>query len=296
MDKVTDLDFAYFIGLCIARGEFIGERLSIRFRYKTRRILLPPNTDADLARKSREYVIDATLLKDRLSRFLRADIEAIQTEDEFSIIVPMIRESYSDKRIVAILGSHNFSFKTAQIPSAILSSTKDIKIHFLMGIADASSCPTYADRDQIKRCRICFDIPFENWDLPIQICRMLQEDINIKVDGILWGHPNLREPNKPRSRAWVKEHRVRVYAEEFSKIGFRFEFKQDILGIFLKHNKTLKKRNLKFCWATKGKQARVKPPHISESDDRIPEGVRGHHINSFREICSRIGCCQKEKY
>ena len=147
MDKVTDFDFAYFIGLCVARGEILGENLSIRFRYKSRRISLPPNINIDLARKSREYVIDTTLLKAKLSRFLKVDIEAVQTENEFYIVMPIVKESFSDKLIVSILGSHNFSFRNAQIPSAILSSTKDVKIHFLMGIADACSCPTWGDRD-----------------------------------------------------------------------------------------------------------------------------------------------------
>ena len=295
MDKITDFDFAYFIGLCVARGEILGERLSIRFNYKTRKIKLPPIENVDLASKIREYKIDASFLKNKLESFFKSNVDISITNNEFSIVMPIVKESFSDKLIVSILGSHNFSFKTTKIPIVILSSTKDVKIHFLMGVADASSCPTYADRDWNSGCRICFDIPFENWSLPIQICRMLQEDINIKVDGILWGHPNLRTPRKPKSMAWTKEHRIRIFAEEFSKIGFRFEFKRDILDVFLRHNKTLQKRNLKFCWATKGRP-KIKPPHISESDVRIPENVRGCHINSFRDICSRIGCCQKEKY
>ena len=235
-------------------------------------------------------------MKSKLEKFLKVDIETTQTEDEFSIVMPVVRESFSDKQIVSILGSHNFSFKTAEVPRAILSSTKDIKTHFLMGIADACSCPTYADRDQTKKCRICLDIPFENWKLPIQICEIFQKDLSIKVRDILWGHPNLRSPNKPRSRVWVKEHRVRIFAEEFSKVGFKFVFKQEILDTFLEHNKKLKKTNLKFCWVTKKGRSKLKPSHPSESDDRIPKNIRGHHVSSFRDICSHMGCCQKEKW
>ena len=58
MTEITDFDFAYFLGLCVARGEILKDKLSIRFRYKTRRISLPPQENADLARKSREYIID----------------------------------------------------------------------------------------------------------------------------------------------------------------------------------------------------------------------------------------------
>ena len=296
MREVTDLDFAYFLGLCVARGEILREKLSIRFRYKTRNILSPPKINADLARKSREYVIDTTTLKNKLERFLSVAIEIVKTENEFILNMPMIVESFSYKLITSILKSRNFSFKKASIPNAILSSSKDVKIHFLMGIADACSCPTYADRDQAKRCRICLDIAFENWILPIQICEMLQKDLSIKVHCILWGHPNLRTPRRPNSKAWSKEHRIRIFAEEFAKVGFRFEFKKDILDSFLDHNKTLKKPNLKFCWVEKKGRSKIKPEHPGESDHRIPKEIRGYHFNSFREICSRMGCCQKEKW
>ena len=114
MDKITDFDFAYFIGLCVALGEILGERLVIRFRYKTKRISLPSNVNSGLSRKSREYVIDTTLLKSKLEKFLKVDIETTQTEDEFSIVMPVVRESFSDKQIVSILGSHNFSFKNCR--------------------------------------------------------------------------------------------------------------------------------------------------------------------------------------
>ena len=178
MQPVTDSDFAYFLGLCVARGEVLGEKLTIRFRYRTREIRLPPGIDQDLARKSREYVIDTTSLKNRLESFFQVNIETDEEgESDFSITMPLYRESLSGKLIVSTLGNHNFSFKTAQIPHAIWSATKVIKENFLMGVADACSCPTYADRYVTNRCRVCLDIAFENWILPIQICEMFQKDL-----------------------------------------------------------------------------------------------------------------------
>ena len=200
--------------------------------------------------------------------------------------------SLAQKILVGVLGTRNFSYKQARVPAAILSASKDIKRTFLMGVADACSCPTYSDRDQLSRCRICLDIPFENWLLPIELCRMMQEDLDVMVDGILWGHPNVRAPNMPNSRSWAKEHRMRVFATEFQKVGFRFEFKNEILGEFVKWNQT-KPLSLKYCWANKGRE-RAKPAHNGESDQRIPIGQR-QHFNSFRGICVSIGCCQREK-
>lgn len=295
MDKVTDFDLAYFLGLCVIRGEIKRENLSISFKYRSSKIRLPPRCDADLASKIREYIIDMTDLKIKLEHFLQVTVSMSRSSNEFSLSIPLLDGSLSQKLIISILKTHNFSFKTAKIPEAIKSSSPDIKRHFLMGIADACSCPTYADRNQTNKCRICIDVSFENWELPIQICKMLQEDLNIKVDNILWGHPNLRTPKNPNSQAWKKEHRIRIFAEEFSSVGFRFDFKRDILKTFLSWNKERGVSSIKFCWVDKANQTKnPKPSHPSESDTSIPEPAR-QHIDSFRDICQAMGCCQVQR-
>lgn len=292
MEQVTDHEFSYFLGLCVIRGEMSSDRMLIRFRYITPTIKLPPDSDVALSRKSREYVIDVTQLREHLGTFFETQITAEQTASDFSITVPMREGSLAHKILVGILGTRNFSFKQSRIPAAILNASNDIKRTFLMGVADACSCPTYSDRDQFLRCRVCLDIPFENWFLPNELCKMMQEDLDVRVDGILWGHPNVRTPKSPNARAWAKEHRIRIYATEFQKIGFRFEFKNEILEEFVKWNQR-NKMPLKYCWANKGR-ARNKPTHTGENDARIPEGQR-RHFNSFREICVSLGCCQQEK-
>lgn len=294
MEKITDLDLAYFLGLCVTRGEIIRERLSVGFRYKTSNISLPPGSES-LARKSREYVVDATQLRTNLEKFFQVDIDISTTDIEYNISMPMKEGSFHQKLMVNILGFENFSFKRSVIPNAIKSSENIVKEHFLMGMADACSCPTWGDRDQRKRCRICIDIPFENWILPIQICKLLQEDFNVRVHNILWGHPNLRTAQSPNSKAWAKEHRIRIFAEEFSKIGFRFEFKNDILNSFLTWNKQQNFKTAKYCWVDKkSKRIKEKPHHQFETDSRIHNSAR-IHANSFRDICKAMGCCQRDR-
>lgn len=270
------------------------ENLSISFKYKSSQLNLPPEHDPNLASKIREYIIDTTNLKTKLEHFLQVTVDVSRSSNELSLSIPLLNGSLSQKLIISILKTHNFSFRTAKIPEAIKSSSPDIKRYFLMGIADACSCPTYGDRNQMSKCRICIDVPFENWKLPIQICKMLQEDLNIKVDSILWGHPNLRTPNQPISIAWTKEHRIRMLAEEFCKVGFQFDFKNDILKTFLSWNKEIGPSAINFCWVNKTIHQRPKPPHSSESDMRIPEPAR-KHIDSFRDVCRAMGCCQVQK-
>ena len=185
-----------------------------------------------------------------------------------------------------------FNYKTTCLPDVIWRASEDIQKQFIRGLADCCSAPTYSDRDANNRTRICIDIPFENWKLPVEICKLLQVYLNIPVNEILWGHPNLRTPNKPDSSAWAKEHRLRIFSTEFVKIGFGFEFKQDILKSFIKHDGV--KNPKKYCWPKKSYHKKERPLHKDEKNEKIPLEVQKHVCN-FREVCLAMKCIQTEK-
>lgn len=295
MERITDNEFAYFLGLCVIRGEKSTDRFLIKFRYITNKISLPPSADIGLSTKKREHQIDLSQLSHFLESFFQVKPEISITDNEFSLSVQAREGSFISKTLAQILGAREFSYKISEVPQSILNASTEIKRSFIMGIADASSTPTYGDRDQVSRCRICMDVPFENWKLPTQICKILQEDLDVKVDNILWGHPNLRTPKEPNSKAWAKEHRIRMFAEEFSAVGFRFEFKKEILDTFVEWNTQQQPQRVrKYCWANKEGRERKKEAHNSESDPRLPIEAR-KHITSFREVCRQLGCCQVEK-
>lgn len=292
MEQIVDHDISYFLGLCVARGEMNSEQMLIRFRYTSDTIRVPPGSDSDFSRKSREYVIDVVQLEKSLASFFQTDITASKTDSTYTLTVPMREGSFARKTMVGILGDRNFSYRKSRIPRAILAASLDIKRTFIQGIADACSCPTYSDRDQAGRCRICIDIPFDNWLLPLEICRVLQEDLDVKVANILWGHPNVRAPNELNSRSWAKEHRIRIFAPEFEKVGFRFEFKTELLEEFCKWNER-KPKPKKFCCPVSTRE-NEKPDHPGEQDTRLPENQR-RHFDNYREICASLGCAQRAR-
>lgn len=296
-EALNSPELSYFLGMCIARGSFVDSKIFVRFKYKNKKFNLPPDYDvSELSQKGREYTIDGISVTDLLKKYLRTDITVKQDDLMYSIIVPVPRNTMVWDILYDILGPlEHFSYKTAVVPASVRNASFDIKKHFIRGVADSCSIPTFGgDRDQIKRTRICMDIPFENWKLPVQICKILQEDLGTPVANIVWGHPNIRTPNKPLSHSWTKEHRIRLYSTHFAHIGFGLEFKQKILNMFIEHDNQINKTTPGFCWPDKKPRLKSKPTHKDENSDKLPQKVR-KHICNFREICTAMGCTQKEK-
>lgn len=293
MLNLNQPELAYLIGLCVTRGYFSDSKIIINFNYKKETFKLPPNSVIDLSKKDREYIVDGMKVTDLLQQYLQTNIKTNQDSQKYSMIIRVPQGSLVSQILNSILGPlENFSYKTSDVPDSIWNSSSDIQKYFIRGIVDSCSSPTYGDRGFRNRTRICIDIPFENWKLPISICKLLQENLSIPVSNILWGHPNLRTPNKPTSHSWSKEHRLRLFSTEFEKIGFGFEFKQQILMQFIKYDKG--RRSSPFCWPYKKLKRKQRPFHPDEQSDKIPLKAR-KHICNFREICSVMGCTQKEK-
>jgi len=292
MLNLNQPELAYFLGLCVSRGHFSDSKMTVSFNYKTKKIQLPPGLHADLSKKGREYTIDGTKITQLLKEYLQTEIETHQDDQKYSMIVTIPQGSFVFQTLSNILGSLDcFHYKTACIPNSIWKSSTDIQKCFIRGIADSCSSPTYGDRDAKGYTRICMDIPFENWKLPINICRLLQENLKIPVTNILWGHPNLRASQNPTSHSWAKEHRVRLFSTEFQKVDFGFEFKKEILKKFIEHDGS--RRPQTFCWPNKQSRYTQKMKHNDENSNKIPIEAR-KHVCHFREVCSSIGCVQKK--
>ncbi len=132
-----------------------------------------------------------------------------------------------------------------------------------------------------------------NWALPIQICSLLQVHLNIPVQHILWGHPNLRDP-KGKGAQWAKEHRIRIYAEDFLPVGFHFQFKQRILEVMAEWNKRQGTIGGRKCNPLAQHRLKKKPRHRDEKSGSLPAPLRGRHFDAYFEICTAIGCKQGE--
>ncbi len=128
--------------------------------------------------------------------------------------------------------------------------------------------------------------------------------------------PKAEEYNSGRQNAWFREHQIKIYADEFEKIGFRIVHKMKALrklanknreewdkGLVLKigrarseeQKEKFRKRlghielmHHKYYWQTKDLE-KLKVKHPMENSDKIPQEIRGRHFNSWKEICEALG-------
>lgn len=93
-----------------------------------------------------------------------------------------------------------------------------------------------------------------------------------------------------------KEHQVKVWANEYEPIGFAVIHKNEALDTFAneqimfieQQNKRVSDVTHRYYWELTGKK-KVKPAHPSENDEFIPEEIRGHHYDSWKEIAHDLG-------
>ena len=188
-----------------------------------------------------------------------------------------------------------------EVPEIIYHAEEEVKKEFLRGIADVTGSIGTGGRDQAGRHRVYISILNENWILPIQICKILQnKPLNIPVNTIDWGHPNTRNGNlkdydKGREQAWAREHQLKVYAEYFEPIGFRIIHKNGILKELAEYNReNFANRESKLCIPPKKRQ-RQKCSHPEENSERLPDLLRGKHCDSYWQVCLELGCRQFER-
>ncbi|MDW8222584.1 MAG: hypothetical protein RMJ82_06520 [Gemmatales bacterium] len=110
----------------------------------------------------------------------------------------------------------------------VLEAEEPLLKNFLRGFADVAVTPSYADRDQAKRIRIAFPVVHRNRKFADDLLRTFQR-LGVAAKP-LEGVPEKRGPKGE------KEHRIRVYAEDYEAIGFHFEHKQKILKVLAQWN------------------------------------------------------------
>ena len=293
MIDYLDEDVAYLLGLIVARGTFVEsggvKRLIIEFPFKSLE-----------AQGINKRLIQRVSIKSSLNDVIRRVEEladaAVRLEDgkhTVRLIIESLKNTIFWRNIYLLLNGKR-SYTEFGIPSEILTANKDIKKEFLRGFADVAGSARYTNRDEAGRCRIYLDVLNANWYLPVQICYLLQDELNIPVRTIAWGHPNIRDPdlrdyNRGLRETWAREHQIKVYVEDFEKIGFYIFHKQEILEELAEYNRRKFRHSCNFCSFPK-KVMKEKPKHPEENSNRLPPAIRGKHFDTYWQICCELGC------
>lgn len=208
-------------------------------------------------------------------------------------------EDYLMREILRYIGAAT-SHDNVRISPEVFNFTLDERKQFIKGFADVTGYirrSNYAYKE--PQYRVYFEIP-QNWGLVIDFCNLLKS-VDIPVQNIDWGHPNMRDGNLKKYNEgnpdfWKKEHQVKVWALEYNPIGFAVLHKQEALAYFANEHRVFIERQgkepydvtHKYYWEIV-KKNKVKPIHPGEHDEFIPEEIRGKHYNSWKEIANDLG-------
>ena len=208
----------------------------------------------------------------------------------------MKMESIADRVLKCHFGDVT-NYERFHVPRAIFQATdRTIKEEFMRGYADVAGHVRKSNAYTNGRHRVYIDVLNPNWHLPVELCQLLQDHLEVPVQTITWGHPNIRDPyGKDREGAWAREHQIKVFADEYERIGFYIDYKMDVMHQLADYNRTHNLvHNPKFCDCKPSKG--IKPKHPAENDPRLPDIIRGKHFNSYREICRELGCLRCKKW
>jgi hypothetical protein len=285
IEDYMDADTAYLAGLIIARGTLIespARRLLIEFPFSS----LEAVGIKKKIRQDQSIKLGLMSIRERIAELLATDIEIRTLTSRIELVANFGRNSMAWRNILLITQNAT-SYPFFKVPKIFFepSIPKDWKREFIKGFGDAAGNIRKSNVYVDKRHRVRLDILNynSNWGLPVELCALLQSELEIPVQMITWGHPNLGRE--------FREHQLNLFADSYLQVGFSFDHKQAILEELAEFNAKLKpglrvhpcpgKRVLR---GKKGKNTDEK------NAERLDPRLVGKHFDSYWQICKALGC------
>lgn len=285
-----DADVAYLLGLITARGrisESGGVRqILIEFPYRSLAVdgvsgTYDTNTSIRLGLQQ---------IQERVSELTGADVSITSEDNSETLVLRFLRNTMVWRNILMHTRQYT-GYEYFQVPEIFFSAAvpKDWKREYIRGFADVAGNIRRSNRYSDSSNRVRLDVlnyP-TNWDMPIQLCTLLEEHLTIPVQLITWGHPNMGRG--------FREHQINIFAVPFGNIGFSLPHKQDILKEFVEHDKErFPNKAYKPCVGRK-KIRKRKSRDDRESDEKLDGRLKGKHFNAYWQICKKLGCPRTPK-
>lgn len=288
-------EVAYLLGMIVGKGEVV------RGNNETKIIISIPHKNLTIEEENTQLSIKASLLDivGRLRPLIGTDLITDTSNPNVAVLYfSKANEDYLMRTLNSYLKGQT-SWRQSRIPTEIFdSNNKDIKKEFFRGLADVTG--------HIRKSNLAYGQPYnhrvyleimDNWELVIDIVNLLKS-LDIPVQTIRFAHPNLVDTSGrdySRGIRYYKEHQIKIWAEEFEKIGFNIDHKNKLLRKYVTTNKEnwnksipMEQSHHKFYWETK-ESTRTKPTHPDENNPRIHTKIRGKHFDSWREIAKELG-------
>jgi hypothetical protein len=290
-EDYMDEDVAYLSGLIMARGTFSEtqgiRQLVIPFSFSSVEIEGPEST----FQQKNEFRLSLDDIRNRLQILLDTEIESSVKDREIDFVIKFNKNSMIWRNLRLIFSKRE-SYPFFPVPDVFFRPDlpTEWKREFLRGYADAAGNIRRANNYMNIRNRVRLDVlnyP-TNWGVGVQLCRLLQDHLDVPVQNIIWGHPNMNRD--------FREHQINIFVVPFLKIGFSIAFKQKLLEEFADEDmKAPTKFRYVPCPGKKRVGASRKPKHSGEEDEeKLDPRLVGKHFNKYWQICQSLGCKKKK--
>ena len=280
-----DADVAYLLGLITARGRISESggirQITIDFPYKALRVEGTSGSyDADTSIR-----LGLQQIQERLLELTGADITITPKDNSITLVLRFFRNTMVWRNILMHTQDRT-GYEHFLVPQIFFSPDvpMDWKREYIKGFADVAGNIRHANRYINGAHRVRLDILNyqTNWEMPVQLCTVLEEHLAVPVQLITWGHPNMGRD--------FREHQLNIFAVPFGEIGFSLPHKQTILEEFIEHDEE-HYPTLDYSPCVGRKKLRTKKPRDKrESDDRLDDRLKGKHFNAYWQICKKLGC------
>lgn len=294
-------EFAYLLGMLVGKGRILrGKTGSTQF------VIEIPHKSLRINGREASLYVKASVsdIREILEPFIGTSMRVNSEKHKTTLSFSKNDSEMLTKEIIKLL-SNMPSYKDMRIPPEVSKYTSDLKKEFLKGLADVTGHVrgSNAAYGVPSGNRVYIEIP-DNWMLVVDIANLLR-DVDVPVQDIDWAHPDFRDSNLSKYNAgnkyfWKKEHQIKIYADEFERIGFRIKHKEDRLVELSelnrkkwaerkhRHGTTMLDSHHRYYWETSG-PVRHRENHPMESDASIPEEIRGKHFDSWKVVAEELG-------
>lgn len=287
-----NVEMSYLIGMILGNGEIQRKSnttiVTIDIPYKN----LYTDDLKDVQIYVKASLIDICSIIEPL---LNEKVVITETNHSTKLSFEKNNDEYVIREIMRLIGSGRHH-STMRMNSELFNMTTDEKKALLRGLADVTGYirnSNMAFNYKNKQHRVYIEVP-GNWYLVIDIANMLKE-VDIPIQSIDFGHPNFRDGklvkyNQGSKMFWKKEHQIKIFANEFLKIGFNIKHKQDALENYSKELLSCNNPSMthKFYWEKPIRRTK-KPIHPEENNQFIPDEIRGMHFESWADLARCLG-------
>lgn len=283
-------EMAYLVGMVLGNGEIQRGKhttiVTIDIPYRN----LKTDDEKDVAVYVKASAVD---IRSAIEPLLAGSIVVTQGKCSTQLTFEKGNDDYVLREVVRLVsnGTHHTAMRMHQ---DVFSFSADEKKSLMRGIADVTGHIRRSNAFVDGAHRVYIEIP-GNWYMVADVANVLK-DVDVPVQTIDFGHPNMRDSNLLRYNAgnpnfWKKEHQVKVFANEFLPVGFNIVHKQEALERLsdeMLEEIADPEKTHRFYWE-KHPRLRVKPSHPCENDPSLPKEIRGRHFNSWTEIAEVLG-------